>query len=465
MPRALIFGLDLRTPGVTLNASQIMGHERGVRASFLATAPNGTTADIVMSGNDPIIDGEPDLFARIPRVSNQSNGPVVDLYNWLATRHADYDVLVFSYTTDQYYRTVLSDIIRDYGITVFQAGENTNTESNTGFQNSVFTIAGGASEVVTTRNRTIYGFTTALDKPSNQRNVTSWTTGAAAGYYARFVNLNLSFEQTRKAFIQAHPDYPARTFTRGFGRTPETAIAPEAYDLFPVPYLFVFPNAPTTTAKRYALYFANFTPQDIDGYRVYANGQMIYEGMAFTASGSVASYTGERGQQLFVDTFQNVPVTFGVSCYKGVTESPIDAYVTFTANVTGIAQPSATAPTAVVPAPPPAPPPPEPTPPPTPPDPEPIPAIAPTITGFTRNGVNVTLNLIDNVTGATIQRRTPDGQFVTIGSSALPTFADVVPDIGETYIYRGLNGIGEIGNTVFIAGERTERGLFNMELL
>jgi hypothetical protein len=103
-------------------------------------------------------------------------------------------------------------------------------------------------------------------------------------------------------------------------------------------------------------------------------------------------------------------------------------------------------------------------PPPPEPEPEPLPAVRPIVTQKQRTDNVITLTIEDNFPQAIIQRRSPEGTFETIATTAETQFTDTVPDSTETYIYRLANTNGEVqsefSDLIYVAGIRTETTLF-----
>jgi hypothetical protein len=366
--KALIFGLDLSFNGT---ASQIMKHERAVKTAFLASAPSGTTADIVIHGNSSVIDGQADLFARIPRTSLQSNGAMVDLKNWLADYFDRYDVMVFSYTTDRYYDAEMERILRTYSITAFSPMNNVAT-SGSGFGerfgNNIMYIGTGTTENTAQRGYRMTGFTTA--SPSS---LTSFTTARSAGLYLVCKEQGGTLEQVRKRFIQNFAGYPDKSVQNGFGSVP-TTYTDTTPELLPPTSLWAYPDI-ISSGSNVTLYFCPFYPQSQDGFRIYANDVQVAQG--------AGTQTNDAGWIGTADlrTFTHAPTsntTYRIVSYTGETESDSPTYASSSVTV----NPS--------PEPPPPPPEPEPTPPPVNPDPNVFLARTTLLTGTTDGGGDVT---------------------------------------------------------------------------
>jgi hypothetical protein len=329
---ALIFGLDLSFNGT---ASQIMSHERAVKTAFLASAPEGTTAEIVISGNSSVIDGQADLYARIPRVSTNFNGSMVDLKNWLAERPDRYDVMVFSYTTDRGWDMEMERILRNYGITAFSPMNNVAT-SGTGFSerfgNNIFYIGTGTSENTAQRGYRMTGYTTA--SPSA---LTSYTTARSAGLYLHCKEQGGTLEQVRKRFIQNFAGYPDKSVQNGFGSVP-TTYTDTTPDLLPPTCLWAYPSS-IVSGSTVTLYFAPFYPQTQDGFKVYANDVQISQG-AGTATND-GGWIGTADLRYFTHT-PTVNTTYRIVSYQGETESDSPTYASD--SVTVVAPPTPTPP-------------------------------------------------------------------------------------------------------------------------
>jgi hypothetical protein len=330
---ALIFGLDLSINGT---ASQIMAHERAVKTAFLVSAPEGTTAEIVISGNSSVIDGQADLYARIPRTSIFSNGAMVDLNAWLALRPDRYDVMVFSYTTDRYYDVEMEAIMRAYGLSVFCPMNNVSS-SGTGFSerfgNNIFYIGTGTTENTAQRGYRLTGYTTA--SPSA---LTSYTTARSAGLYLHCKEQGGTLEQVRKRFIQNFAGYPDKTVQNGFGSVP-TTFTDTTPDLLSPTCLWAYPSSIVSGAT-VTLYFAPFYPQTQDGFRVYANDVLVATGTGNTSQPD-GGWIGTADLRYFTHT-PTVNTTYRIVAYQGETESDSPTYAS--GSVTVVAPPTPTPP-------------------------------------------------------------------------------------------------------------------------
>lgn len=391
--RALIFGLDLNIGATT--ASQIMGHERAVKASFLATSDYD--AEIVISSNRDIIDGEPDLYARIPKTSTSYPGYMFDLQAWIAERPDRYSVMVFSYTVSAWEYKQLETIARDYGIHIFCAMPNDGIRA---YGTNIFLIGGGDP---TNTKGTGYGLTTyglALNRPTASQATTSYTTGAVAGHFTKWIDLGLTFVQTRKAFLQSLPNYPEKTIQNGYGIVNTTPAIPQSYDLFP-PCSVWYYNAGGITeqgvkiGQRYYIYWCPFLGQASD-FVIRDGDTIVYEGAG--ESRNDAGWIGTADLRRFTyDIDTDGDHVLSITAKDG-TESDLPAYLVQTVSVSGI-EPA--------PEPPPEPEPvPEPVEPPEP-EPEPeLPPIDPSPSVFlSRNGTTNTLTTDGGGTVQTFERR------------------------------------------------------------
>ena len=329
---ALIFGLDLSINGT---ASEVMVHERSVKTAFLASAPEGTTAEIVISSNNTVIDGQADLYARIPRTSLFPYGAMVDLNAWLAERPTRYDVMVFSYTTDRAWDGEMERILRNYGITAFSPMNNVAT-SGTGFSerfgNNIFYIGTGTTENTAQRGYRMTGFTTA--SPSS---LTSFTTAKAGALYLHCKAQGGTLEQVRKRFLQNFAGYPDKTVQNGFGSVP-ASFTDTTPDLLPPASLWAYPPD-VRSGNPVTLYFAPFYPQAQDGFRLYANGIQVAHGAG--TSTTDGGWIGTADLRTFTHT-PTVNTTYAITSYQGDTESDITLYASD--SVTVVAPPTPTPP-------------------------------------------------------------------------------------------------------------------------
>ncbi len=329
---ALIFGLDLSINGT---ASQIMSHERAVKTAFLASAPEGTTAEIVISGNSSVIDGQADLYARIPRTSLFPYGAMVDLNAWLAERPTRYDVMVFSYTTDRSWDAEMERILRAYNVSTFCPMNNVSS-SGTGFSerfgNNIFYIGTGTSENTAQRGYRLTGYTTA--SPSS---LTSYTTARSAGLYLHCKAQGGTLEQVRKRFIQNFAGYPDKSVQNGFGSVP-TTYTDTTPDLLPPTCLWAYPDT-ITSGSTVTLYFAPFYPQTQDGFKVYANDVLVSQGAG--TSTNDGGWIGTADPRHFTHT-PTVNTTYRIVSYQGDTESDSPTYAS--GSVTVVSPPTPTPP-------------------------------------------------------------------------------------------------------------------------
>ena len=329
---ALIFGLDLSFNGT---ASQIMKHERAVKTAFLASAPQGTTAEIVISSNSTEIVGQADLYARIPRTSTALNGAMIDLYDWLASRPDRYDVMVFAYTTDRAWDKQMERILRAYSLSSFAPMNNVSsagTASSERFGNNVFYIGTGTTENTAQRGYRMTGYATA--SPSA---LTSYTTARSAGLYLNCKAQGGTLEQVRKRFIQNFAGYPDKTVKNGLGSVP-TTFTDTTPDLLPPTCLWAYPDT-IVSGDTVTLYFAPFYPQTQDGFRVYANDVQISQG-AGTATTDFG-WIGTDDLRYFTHT-PTETTTYRIVAYQGDTESDSPAYAS--GSVTVVQPPAPTPP-------------------------------------------------------------------------------------------------------------------------
>jgi hypothetical protein len=329
---ALIFGLDLSINGT---ASQIMKHERAVKTAFLASAPEGTTAEIVISSNSTVIDGQADLYTRIPRTSTALNGALIDLYEWLASRPDRYDVMVFSYTTDRSWDKQTERILRAYNVSTFAPMNNVSsagTASSERFGNNVFYIGTGTTENTAQRGYRMTGYTTA--SPSA---LTSYTTARSAGLYLHCKAQGGTLEQVRKRFIQNFAGYPDKTVQNGFGSVP-TTFTDTTPDLLPPTCLWAYPST-VVSGDIVTLYFAPFYPQTQDGFRVYANDVQIAQGAG--TSTTDFGWIGTDDLRYFTHT-PTETTTYRIVAYQGGTESDSPDYAS--GSVTVVQPPTPTPP-------------------------------------------------------------------------------------------------------------------------
>lgn len=261
-------------------ANQMLAHERGVRASLLATAPANTEVDIVLQAANPNADNEPDLKARIDFSASA-------LLEWITNEPTNYDVVCYSYTGLNY--TALAPIIEQLGIQLFCAMPNSGDYSRlTGISGScdgvqfnddiirprsnIFLIGGGGSQNVAGFGSPLTAFTQALDKGTP--NTTSWTTGSAAGHYLNYIALGLTTLQARKAFLQSCSFYPNWTAQNGFGAVATAYNVPESYDNFGL-CDWAWRRLGCNAVEVFVIPFLGDT---VSEYKVYVNGSVAYTG-------------------------------------------------------------------------------------------------------------------------------------------------------------------------------------------
>jgi hypothetical protein len=333
--RALIFGLDL-FGAPTANA--VLSHERTVKATFLQYAPEAE-ADIVMWGVRDLIDGQPDLYARVNIAAPNSSSVAGALVQFMLDNPTRYDLVIFAYTLDIYYRRDLNRICSELQIPVFIAsgGEPVTVQSQ---PTNLFVIGGGLSDTNTrTRSGAVTSFTSDDNRTGDNRTVTSWTTAVAGAYYTRFLSAN----EPVKAFLQAHPNYPNRITGDGYGRTP---VALQSYtpDLFPPVTIYGgwFSLDTPRTRARISVQWVNFAFQTVDTNRIYVNGALVYEGFGEESFGH---NLGSRTRLRSIDVFSNGQYTIHVTAVKNGNESLVYAEQTMNVTVTGIAEVAPTPPT------------------------------------------------------------------------------------------------------------------------
>jgi hypothetical protein len=336
MPKALIFGLDLFFGGTQ---NSVLSHERTVKATFLQYAPEAE-ADIVMYSRRDILTGAPDVYAILSEGGLTSSAPANNLFEWLRDVHPTrYDLVIFAYTLDIYYRRDLNRICSELQIPVFIAsgGEPVTVQSQ---PTNLFVIGGGLADTNTrTRSGAVTSFTSDDNRTGDNRTVTSWTTAVAGAYYTRFLSAN----EPVKAFLQAHPNYPNRTTGDGYGRTP---VALQSYtpDLFPPVTIYGgwFSLDTPRTRARISVQWVNFAFQTVDTNRIYVNGALVYEGFGEESFGH---NLGSRTRLRSIDVFSNGQYTIHVTAVKNGIESLVYAEQTMNVTVTGIVEVAPTPPT------------------------------------------------------------------------------------------------------------------------
>lgn len=354
-------------------------------------------------------------------------------------------MIVFSYNVDNYWRAELDKISGDYGIAVFMPVNN-DSIVDSGFQNNVFHIGGGSVENVQRRSPILFGYTTAENRPTSQKNTTSWTNGAAAGWYSHFIELGLSVEQTKKAFIQAISNYPTKTVQNGYGKIPEVASVPESYDFRRPNFLWVYVGSQFPSEKRVVqVYFANWEPQTVEGNRIYINDELVFEGLGTLVQD--AGWTGASNlRRVNIDLFENGVYEFKITAFNGEVETDPDAFTTASIEVILVTAPE------------PAPPTPDPDPQPEPEpepelNPEPSPAIPPPIIEATKEGSIVTLTQDIDVFEILWYRNAGQG-FEFIGEAEQLTDT-VNPLLSYAYcaVWRDGEILSEPSNIAYIAKE------------
>lgn len=412
--KALIFGLDLNT-SPTATPAQVSSHERTVKTRYLESAPEGTTADIVITSNRGF-SGYAPVLAWIP--FSQSGAYPTNanaFYDWvLDGRENEYDVVIFSYNVDAYYDRVLEKLISNTSIQAVFCAIGNDEGFPMPFGNNIFKIGGGVTENIRQHGYRNTGWTQAL----NGSTLTSYTNATAGGYFNRFMELGLTKAQTRKAFLQSFPEYPSKDPINGYGKVPETASTPESYDIFPpttldVYYEFAEIVDGLIVAWNLRIYFCPFILQSDTSYNVYVNDELAVSGL-----GTLNSPGGYIGSELLrylpLRIDENGTFVVSVSAVTDDGESGRYLYATDTITISSITEPD-----------------PEPEPTPEPPEPEPLPPYNPNPNLFlSRSGLTNTLTTDGGGATQTFQRRNNvNAEWVNVNES------DTQP-ANETFMYR-----------------------------
>lgn len=408
--KALIYGLDL---GGTTPA-QVSSHERAVKSAFLAVAPEGWTADIVIST------GRPELFTSYNPVHATVQGSQ-GLYDYVLGNDV-YDIIVYAYYNSggRYDEAVLDSIMRDSNVkAVFSAMANEGTQQK--YASDIWWMGGGVTENIRQGGYKCFGWEDGVAGAGfTTDTLTSETASTSAGHFASFVDLGLSKIQTRKAFIQAMPNYPVKDIQDGFGLVPVTASAPESYDLLSPWSLWAYIAGTYRVdgvIRGYPMYLF-WCPVfgQSETVRIYRNGELIYEGTGDESPTSRSYFGTSRGRQWEYLLTENGTSTFTITHVDG-TESDTALYATDAVTVQGIVAPTPPLPTPI----------PEPEP-----EPEPeTPPINPNPTLFlSRSGTANTLSTDGGGSTQTFQRRNNiEAEWQTV------TTTDTQP-ADQTFIYR-----------------------------
>ena len=419
--KALIFGLDLggSTP------AQVSSHERTVKQAFLAVAPEGWAADIIISTN------RPSLFAGYaPVTATISSTGVFDFATNLipyVQENDIYDIIVYSYSSSggRYTESNLDAILSTTNVqAVFSSMGNSGDQQE--YASDIWWMGGGVTENIRQGGYKCFGWEDGVAGAGFTTDTfTSETASTSAGHFASFVDLGMSKAQTRKAFIQAFPNYPTKDIQDGYGLAPTTPAIPEAYDVLPPWSLWAYiagTYLENGVIRGYTMYlFWCPVLGQSETVRIYRNGELIYEGSGEDSSTSRAYFGTSRGKQCTYLLEENGTSTFTITHVDG-TESDTAPYSTDAVTVANIVSPA-----------PPEPPPPAP-------EPEAEEELVPfspnPILFLTRSGTVNTLSTDGGGSTQTYQRRNNvDAEWATV------TTTDTQP-ANQTFMYRVQVGDG-----------------------
>jgi hypothetical protein len=331
MPKALIFGLDF---GTTSTPAQASSHERKVKEAFLAVAPNGWTADIVIST------GRPELFTGYAPV-HATVASSTALISYVQSND-DYSIIVYSYSASggRTYERDLDSILSTTNVqAVFSAMGNSGTQQEYG--SDIWWMGGGVTENIRQGGYKCFGWEDGVAGAGFTTDTfTNETASTSAGHFASFVDLGLTKIQTRKAFIQAMPDYPVKDIQNGFGLVPVTAFAPESYDLLSPWALWAYIAGTYRVdgvIRGYPMYLF-WCPVfgQSETVRIYRNDELIYEGVgesSITSNGYFGTSRGKQWEYLLEDNGTSV---FTITHLDGETESDTALYSTDPVTVSAI---------------------------------------------------------------------------------------------------------------------------------
>lgn len=416
MPKALI--IDFDTTGATgqigtATPSQILAHARSVRQAFEAFKPVGWTSEILITSSNEAVGSEPDVVARLPVTQN-----ITTMTDWVRDNGSDYDIAIMPLIYDNSNLTFISRIPEAYDLPLFMPMSNEAVEFVGTRKSNIIFCGGGSSVNVRGVGLPIEHFDIASNRTSNQT-ATSYTCAVVAARGAWFISQGLTKAQMRKAIRYASTLYPDWSSTNGWGKIQQNL--PESYLLEP-PQSFV--------AIRYAdggfgytqFMWVSFIPQTQDGIRIYANGQVVYQGQGL--DNNFAFFRGQASENIRIavisDSEFSGATTLELRAYQGETESRSVSYLT-----TSETYPASS----------PTPPDPQPLPPEPEPEPDPITPINPNPNVFiTRTASSVTATQDGGGATTEWQRRTSvEGEWQAVSTDATYAFT---PDPKTTYQLR-----------------------------
>jgi hypothetical protein len=339
MPKALIFGLDLggSTP------AQVSSHERTVKEAFLAVAPNGWTADIIIST------GRPELFTGYAPVhATISSTGVFDFATNLVPYVQEndiYDIIVYSYSSSggRVTESNLDAILSTTNVqAVFSSMGNSGDQQK--YASDIWWMGGGVTENIRQGGYKCFGWEDGVAGAGFTTDTfTSETASTSAGHFASFVDLGLTKAQTRKAFIQAFPNYPTKDIQDGYGLAPVTPVIPEAYDVLPPWSLWAYiagTYREDGVIRGYPMYlFWCPVLGQSETVRIYRNDELIYEGTGVSSPTSNGYFGTSRGKQWEYLLTENGTSTFTITHVDG-TESDTAPYSTDAVTVANIVSPA-----------------------------------------------------------------------------------------------------------------------------
>jgi hypothetical protein len=276
MPHAIIFGIDLGQGTV----SQVLTHERRVRSTFEAFKAEGWTSAIVMVTDRQDIANEPDVEAILTGVDIQSGTQVGNAIRDYAIENCD--LAVFSYIVNGWTRNSLGTL-PESGIPLFMPIRNESGGNQNGYHSNIVLCGAGDTENIALEGEQIWFYDVATNLTGDQRLYTSYTTAVIAGKATHYM-ATLDGNQARKAMVYAGSRYPTWTQQNGWGRLPDVAVISDTFLLEPVNKVLA-QTSTFSSVKNCLLQFTPFRGGQSEVVRIYANDELVYEGLGDSAQG------------------------------------------------------------------------------------------------------------------------------------------------------------------------------------
>jgi hypothetical protein len=282
---------------IIIGISDSLVHELNVRDSFLAYAPNGWDADILMgTENESLADNE-HVVHTVEMGGFISYDEMESIRSWISS--SDYDIIIFSYyfgAIDSVMEAIVS--IDDKILFMPLTGASSRRKSNI-----IYCGVGSTENTSDSSSKRIECYDKATLLTSSWQLTPSYVTPAIAGKCAYLLDDGLTNTQARQA-LRYSCSLSTWDSTDGYGKVPSTLTAPDSYPVEPInSFSMGYAYSP------YSIYTL-FEGQSIDSVRLYMDDTLLYDGNGTETIISASSYAPNDSRITYRVLFDEFSYTF-----------------------------------------------------------------------------------------------------------------------------------------------------------